>query len=238
MFEENCSCSNIIAATELEKSNCDRKCSKSLEQFCGGADSESYYDTDIQVPGPVKNLKISETTESSIFLTWDTPESSDRLSKYVVQAEVLNTYAAYSLQSKTWNLQNNTKQFELVNLHPGTKYNISISSMSRSDEMGGIALILSETVIGVPDPSPSEPKVVSKNATTLTIEINPGVNNNGPISYYRVVVIFVTDGLHQTFDEDLLKGYTESQEGGLSYYIAADVDIRVSHFWFFSCLFL
>lgn len=214
----------------MEKTNCDKKCSKSLEQFCGGKDAESYYDTDIQVPGPVKNIKISDrTTESSIFLIWDSPESHDRLDQYVVKADVYSTYASYGLQSKTWTLQNNTKHAELVNLHPGTKYNISITSISKNNEEGGIGFILAETVIGVPDPSPNEPAVKSKNDTTLTIEINPAINNNGPISYYRVVVIFVTDGIHQTFDEDLLKDYKESQDGGLSYYIAAEIDIRVSN---------
>lgn len=210
----------------MEKNNCDRKCSKSLEQFCGGKDAESYYDTDIQVPGPVKNIRVSSTTESSILLMWDSSESLDRLDKYEVKAEVLSTFATYSLLPKTWTLQNDTKHFELVNLHPGTKYNISITSMSKTNEIGGIGFILAETVIGVPDPSPSEPIIKSNDDTTLTIEINPAVNNNGPISYYRVVVISVTDGIHQTFDEDLLKDYKESQDGGLPYYIAAEIDIR------------
>lgn len=59
----------------------------------------------------------------------------------------------------------------------------------------------------------------------MLIQIPPSINNNGPINFYRIIVQFV-DGLIQNFDEHLLKDYRESQENGLSYYIAAEIKYK------------
>lgn len=61
----------------------------------------------------------------------------------------------------------------------------------------------------------------------MKVEINPVVNNNGPISSYRVIVHFVENELIQELDEKRLKGFQEAIEDGLLYYIAAEIiDIK------------
>lgn len=57
----------------------------------------------------------------------------------------------------------------------------------------------------------------------MKIELNPVVNNNGPISNYRVIVHFVENELIQEFDEKRLKGFRDAMEEGLLYYIAGEI---------------
>lgn len=73
------------------------------------------------------------------------------------------------------------------------------------------------------------PNVLYSNEKTLTIEIPPLTNENGPVSWIRVVVIFVDSELSQKFDESLLKGYAEALEDGTSYYITAQLPNEVSN---------
>lgn len=62
---------------------------------------------------------------------------------------------------------------------------------------------------------------------TMKIEINPVVNNNGPISSYRIIVHFVENELIQELDDKRLKGFRDAMEEGLLYYIAAElIDIK------------
>lgn len=119
-------------------------------------------------------------------------------------------------------------QIELVNLHPGTKYNITITSESENNGEGGTSYILAETEIGIPDPEPPEPKIVNKEGSTMLIEIPPLININGPITYVHVIVVFVDSEISQRFDESLLKSFNEAQEDGTDYYIAAELTNQVS----------
>lgn len=114
-----------------------------------------------------------------------------------------------------------------MNLLPGTKYNITITS--RSDEFGdgGSNAILSETIIGVPAPEPEEPSVIARNGQQLEIEIPNPINYNGPINQIQIVVIYVDSELSQSFDERLLTHYNQAQEDGTTYYIAAELNYMV-----------
>lgn len=71
------------------------------------------------------------------------------------------------------------------------------------------------------------PNILSCNGKILTIEIPPFFNENGPISYIHVVVIYVDSELSQKLDEILLKDYVGAIEDGLSYYIAAQLPNEV-----------
>lgn len=117
----------------------------------------------------------------------------------------------------------NDARIELVNLSPGTTYNVTVTSVSDAHGDGGTTSIIVETEIGVPDPEPPQPKIVKHDGQTMTIEIPPLTNNNGPISAVHVIVVFVDSELSQTFDKNLLKTFNEAQEDGTSYYIAAEL---------------
>lgn len=109
----------------------------------------------------------------------------------------------------------------------GTKYNITITSRSDENRLGGSKTIIAETLIGIPDPEPEQPHVISRNGQQMEVEIPNAVNYNGPINQIHVVVVFVDSELSQSFDEQLLKNYNDAQEDGTSYYIAAELDYEV-----------
>lgn len=123
--------------------------------------------------------------------------------------------------------KSSSSNFELVNLLPGTKYNISITSRSVDFGDGGSNSILSETIIGVPEPEPAQPRIISRNGQQLEIEIPNPVNYHGPINRIHIIVLFVDSELSQSFDEKILTNYNQAQEDGTSYYIAAELEYEV-----------
>lgn len=226
-----CLCSNTINEQELPADECDRPCTDQREQICGGSYAQSYYDTDIKVAGPPRSVRIINRTDTSIVLHWQHSDphvlrADDKsLSRYVIRAKILQSYSSMAkLPLPQWSVEKGTdSQIELLDLNPGTKYNITVQSVSDEHGDGGTSSIIAETEIGTPDPEPSQPKVVKRDGQTMIIEIPPLINNNGPITAVQVIVVFVDSELSQTFDENLLKNFKEAQEDGTSYYIAAEL---------------
>lgn len=231
MDDKSCSCSQILSAEALSRSDCNRPCPNNTQQFCGGEGAESYYDTGLRSPGPVTNFIATNVTEDSITLQWLAPDSKSLLDHYIVRADVLETFNTQKLINPEWIVPRDESRYDLVGLHPGTKYNISILSASRDEESDGgmvigAAFIVKWTDVGVPDQEPPEPKVLSVKKTSQIIKLAPVINNNGPITKYQLVVIFVSEyGLVQTFDENLLRSYNDSHEDGTQFYIAAELDL-------------
>lgn len=93
-----------------------------------------------------------------------------------------------------------------------------------------MSYIQTSTEIGIPDPSPPLPNVLTSNERTITIEIPSLINENGPISSVQVVIVLVDSELSQKFDETLLKSYKEAIDDGTSYYITAELPYEVMHF--------
>lgn len=226
-----CLCSNTINEQELANDECDRPCSAQASQICGGSYAQSYYDTDIKVAGPPRNLRIINRTDTSILLHWQHFDphvlrpTDTSLSRYIIRAKIVRSYSSMSnLPLPQWSVEKGIdSQIELVNLNPGTTYNITVQSMSDDYGEGGTSSIFADTLIGIPDPEPSQPKIIKRDGQTITIEIPLLTNNNGPISAVQVIVVFVDSELSQTFDEELLKDFKQAQEDGTSYYIAAEL---------------
>lgn len=226
-----CHCTNTITESELQNEECDKPCSENIDQICGGNYAQSYHDTDVRVAGPPRNLQIVNQTDSSIVLKWQAPEQQQpqSLIRYIIRANILKKFGPNSLLPLPQWTQEKTAaspQIELPNLNPGSTYNLSVISDSENRGEGGVAWIIGETDIGVPE-LPAQPNVVSRKEKTLTIEIPPLVNNNGPVTAVHVVVIFVDSELSQQFDEHLLKGYKEAAEDGTNYYITAELNNEV-----------
>lgn len=210
-------------------SDCNWPCSDNAQQYCGGEGTESYYDTGLRTAGPVTSVNFPNTTENTISVAWTPPESNALLDHYIVRAEVLETFSTRQLINPEWTVSKDERQFDMLGLHPGTKYNITINSVAEGRSVGdaapGSISLEHWTDVGEPDQEPSQPKVFSADDTSQIIEVYPVVNNNGPVSKYQLVVIFVTYGLMQTFDESLLRSYNESQVEGTQYYIAAELQL-------------
>lgn len=186
----------------------------------------------LSVAGPPTSLFVLNSSDSSITLRWQHPEAQmpSSLNQYVIRAVIIQTYATNQVpQPREWIVQKDSAtKFELVNLLPGTKYNITITSRSDAFGDGGSNSILSETIIGVPAPEPEQPHIILRNGQQLEIEIPNPINYNGPINQIQIVVIFVDSELSQSFDERLLVHYNQAQEDGTSYYIAAELNYMVS----------
>ncbi len=220
-----CSCIESIKAVELNGTECNIKCIGDVTQICGGQSSESYYQTGVEVAGPVSNVRQVDRTQTSITLKWDEPQQQKKfLRDYIVRVNPIKTFAK-SLLPGQWNVPKENNQVDLSPLHPGTTYLIEIISNSDHGE-GGVASVTIETEIGIPEPEPQQPTVLSRSDTTLVIEIKPQTNINGPISFYHVIVLNVDNGLVQQFDENILANFKQSQEDGTNYYITAELEYQ------------
>jgi len=78
------------------------------------------------------------------------------------------------------------------------------------------------------------PKVISRGDSSITIEIEPAKNTNGPISAYQIIVVDET--VPSTFNESFLYAYAMAQKEDIPYYITAelspDVRLKMTNFLF------
>jgi len=72
---------------------------------------------------------------------------------------------------------------------------------------------------------PTVPRIVKRDKGQVVVELLPAVNENGPITAYRVVVVY--EGGRSAFRKDMLKSFQEAESEGLPYYIAAELDPQV-----------
>lgn len=228
--DSSCSCTHHLPVEVVVPSDCNRPCSGNPQQYCGGDETESIYDTGLRNPGPITNVEFRNITEDTISLAWTPPESRILLDHYIVRAEVLHTYSTRPLINPEWTVPKEDRQFDLVGLQPATKYNVTVTSIGvdgppLTDSTRGSISQVQWTRLAEPDNEPAEPEVLSVAETSQIVRVHPVVNNNGPVSKYRLVVIYVTYGLMQTFDESLLRSYNESQEEGTQFYIAAELEL-------------
>lgn len=96
------------------------------------------------MPGPPRNVHITNVTENSLRISWQEPESFVEISKYQINAIVLRTYTNFSRSSTEWMYSNNTFQTEIITLLPATKYNITLSTKS-PDGDGAVVYRIIET---------------------------------------------------------------------------------------------
>uniref|UniRef100_A0A8D8CA08 Tyrosine-protein kinase Wsck n=1 Tax=Culex pipiens TaxID=7175 RepID=A0A8D8CA08_CULPI len=227
LSDTQCMCLNSIRTRVIEDKECDLRCRQNPDQTCGGANAQSFYETGVEVAGPVKNLHLTDKeSENTIKIAWSAPALDGvPVLSYEIGAQALTTYASYRLYPMSWTVHNNTIAFELSNLTPGTRYNITVSTVSEKGT-GGMQWLTAQTEIGKPDPEPEEPLILRRLDSTIQIEIPKATNDNGPINYYRVVVHYVNDDLVQQFDETLLDTFQRSKEKGVPYYIAAEVTME------------
>ncbi len=221
----DCYCINIIKTREEEKDSCNIKCLDNVH-FCGGPNTESLYDTGVTVPGPVVNPKVESDADSILIIKWGNPVTGTPVASYKIIAAPIKSYSSGPLQNITWTAQNDRQKFELLNLHPATTYQIELTSLSHTGQEGGSVRLQEVTQIGYPD-IPEPPKILEEKDNKIKIEIsNSYVNNNGPISSYRIIVHFVDNELIQEFDENRLEGFQKATVDGLPYYITAEIPYR------------
>lgn len=141
----------------------------------------------------------------------------------------LNTRSFYPLPPTEVEVQGESSNTTvLYGLHPGTKYNITIfatniNSFSNVKANSDQAFTEAWTQIGPPN-QPPPPKILSRDDQTMTIEVPEGSSENGPLSYYYIVV--VQAGTIPPTDSDFLyDNYHKADREGTGYYISGKFDV-------------
>lgn len=224
---EKCFCDNILIESEkFDVKLCNIRCSGSKSQYCGGSDAHSYYGTNME--GPPNNLRVSNTTENSILITWDPARKGDKVTEIMIKGTIVHSFTSYPVfPQPEFIVQSSEDGFEMTDLHPATKYSISVSAMCGKLVCGSHNLT-GTTEVGTPDPIPEEITIINRTDSSMFINIKPYVNNNGPVSSYLVIVQKLDSTLTQPFDENLLGGYERAQEDGTWYYIAGELNYQNS----------
>nr|CAD7397889.1 unnamed protein product [Timema poppensis] len=199
-------------------------CISNSSQTCGGLQSNDIYETTQKTPGPPASLEVINITETSIQVTWTPPLATNgKIQFYEIEAKYINTFSTFSLSPLLiWKIYSNSTskpKAKLLNLQPGTQYNISIRA--NNDNGAGISKsILQWTHIGEPD-TPEVPTILKRDEGQITIKVVPTLNDNGPITAYHIVVI--DGGSQASYSPEMLLPYQNATSKGLSFYIAAEL---------------
>lgn len=241
--DEKCFCTNTIVPEDRQDDIlCSSRCAASKSEYCGGVGVHSYYSTEVAKSAAAKELKVLNVTENSLTISWlpplpmkmfisgvETAAVNKRISNYMIRTERLRTYSTLPFfQQPEFIVQGTESKIEITDLHPATEYNVTVESICESATQGaskcGSSSIIASTTIGIPSPPPPAPKVLESTDKTITIQIKPIRNNNGPVTKVLVIVERVDDSISQPFDSELLGNWKQAEEGGLPYYIAAELD--------------
>lgn len=218
--ESTCFCGNE-PGPPIVSDSCNTPCPKNETQKCGGDNVASVYDTEVTAPGPPMSLEVLNITETTVRLRWTPPQAFTRITGYVIKAAVLETYAIATLLPVTWAVSNTSLQSELPNLHPGSKYNITVAATNYKEEGVSVATT-AETLIGTPEPAPPDVEFKERHGDEMLVRIPEAQNINGPVSMYRVVVSI--ELYQQGIIIENLGNHSYAEEQGLPYYIAAELD--------------
>ncbi|XP_023162330.2 putative tyrosine-protein kinase Wsck [Drosophila hydei] len=242
---EKCFCANQLEPQEKQDDQlCYTRCLANKAQYCGGVGVHSYYSTTLlRQPAP-HHLRVVNSTENSISLAWDAYESkklllagsaealaaqSQQIANILIKCQIVQTYSTLpAFLQPEFIVQSTETRFELTDLHPATLYNISVRAICVQQQQEksecGHATLKASTEVGLPSPAPAQPKVLSRTKDSITVELAPVYNDNGPVTKLLIIVEFVDDALSQPFDAQLLGSWQLAQQTGVPYYIAAELD--------------
>lgn len=240
LIQEKCYCSNDIVAEDRQDDKlCDIPCVALKSEYCGGVGVHSYYT--FNTDASPKDLSLQNASENSLSIVWkpyvppkmfiagsETPPVL-KITNYLIQIQRLHTYSSKAFFAQPeFVVQGSENKLEITDLLPATTYNITVRSICEGaageTENCGSAFIVGTTLVAEPSPKPPQPKVLLTTDTTMTIQIKPVRNDNGPVSKILVIVERVDDSLSQPFDTSLLGNWKKADQDGLPYYIAAELD--------------
>ncbi|KAH8265094.1 hypothetical protein KR044_010369, partial [Drosophila immigrans] len=251
---EKCFCANQLEAQEKQDDQlCHTRCLANKAQYCGGVGVHSYYSKTLLLQPAPHHLRVVNKTENSLSLAWDAYESSkllqaggieaslvthqtqQQINNFRIKCQVLQTYSTLpSFQQPEFIVQSSERGFELTDLQPATLYNVSVRAFcgmprvqqqqGKEERQCGHATLLATTKVGLPSPAPMRPKILTRTSDTITVELSPMHNNNGPVTKLLIIVEFVDDSLSQPFDIQLLGSWQEAEQYGVPYYITAELD--------------
>lgn len=175
-------------------------------------------------PSPPKRLEVTNYGQYFLEIIWQPPDTPNgKIISYTVKANAVETHSIEPLQTVQNEVQGESSNVTtLYGLHPGTKYNVTIfatNTQGSSEE----SYTIDWTRLGPPN-KPDVPKVIEMTDKTVTIEIPEGSSENGPLSYYHVVVV-QAGTIPPMAHEVVFENYDKSNKDGLEYYLTARFDV-------------
>ncbi|XP_074611775.1 uncharacterized protein LOC141866211 isoform X2 [Acropora palmata] len=143
-------------------------------------------------PGPPRELKVGTPRKRSITLSWEKPQRyGDDVQIYTVSYEGTKSY--YPGFKHTNSVQTEALSQEIKDLYPDTTYKFVVAATHCGDNSTSVT---SRTVIDAP-PAPAPPQEgplqIEKAGSSVNLMIWPAAQDNGPISYYQILVQGVQD---------------------------------------------
>lgn len=239
-----CACINKLTdrtqSDENPQNDCDARCliqppDASPEGLrCGSTTTlgQSVYDAGLRRPGAVEALSAHNVTNTTATLAWQASAHLDLVRSYRISGSIVHTYANRTLPAPPeWTVPAAELHLDVFDLRPGTVYNFTVLSIADGGAgdagiPGGARSTIVRTPIGWPEPEPPQPRIRGAGtAHTRTVDLPVVQNTMGPVTRIRVVVVFEDASLvRQDFDAARVMGYAQSQEEGLNYYIAAELE--------------
>lgn len=172
-------------------------------------------------PSPPRRVQVLDSKSTSLFVAWEPPDiPNGNLTSYTLRTQALVTHASLSLSPSQTIVQGGASNgTTLIGLHPGTKYNVTVTALNTAAESDP-ASILAWTSIGPPD-KPEAPQTIEKTTDTVTVVLPKGRSENGPVSSYQVVVVerYIippTDLLYENYDR--------AKKESIGYYVTGEFD--------------
>ncbi|KAJ8664878.1 hypothetical protein QAD02_006540 [Eretmocerus hayati] len=204
--------------------DCNIYCSGDSNLPCGSDESMSIYASGHKGPSPPTRIHVTNREQDSLKVIWQKPYiTNGKIVSYTLKAIALQTTASYPLplvESEV--LGESSNSTTLQSLHPGTQYNITMYA-SNNEGSSDIAYAIEWTRIGPPN-QPNVPKILSKSDRTVTIEVPQGSSENGPLSYYHVVVV-QAGTVAPTSSDVAYESFDKAMREGLGYYLAGKFDV-------------
>ncbi|XP_043471705.1 putative tyrosine-protein kinase Wsck [Leptopilina heterotoma] len=226
MAGQKCYCGSTFGKSGLSE-NCTMPClsANNDTNMCGSFNAISIYATGRKGPSPPRRIDIYHDRPGALKVTWQPPDNPNgNLTSYTLRAEVIKTFASNPLppiEIKVEGGYSNTTIFQ--GLQPGTEYNISVVAHNLNGFSDPV-FNTDRTLIGPPN-KPETPRLIEKKGKTMLIELTRGFSENGPITFYQIVV--VQPGIFPPTGNDIAyPSYeqTVNKEDDLGYYVTAEFD--------------
>ncbi|XP_011307023.1 putative tyrosine-protein kinase Wsck [Fopius arisanus] len=202
---------------------CTIPCATESTLFCGSHDSISIYSTSQKSSSPPRHLQVTKTTSSSLHITWAPPNiPNGNVTSYIIRVHPIETHSLRPLLPTQSQVQGGTSDSTiLVGLHPGSRYNISMTALNLEGESDPIS-IQEWTSLGPPNP-PETPKILERTTSTITVELAKGFSENGPLTAYQVLVVY-PGTIPPTLPNESYPNYSEAIRDNIPYYATAEFE--------------
>ncbi|XP_068677380.1 receptor-type tyrosine-protein phosphatase T-like isoform X2 [Montipora foliosa] len=163
---------------------------------------------------PPSDVKAGPADKRSITLSWKKPKISGDVQMYTVIFKGTKTYYPDFTDSRIVKTKALSKEF--TNLYPGTKYDFVVFATTHCGNGDNSSMVTTHTLIAAPA-APKNPvgtQNIDTTGSSVNLTIWPADQDNGPISYYQVLV-------HRV--EDWTDKISEWNNFGPDFYVSAQI---------------